>query len=298
MKKVCAWILAVLVVCSVVAVAGDNAGAASNVPKLIRISKYDVKIGKTLEYESLVRQVRQALNSNNANYHWVAASPIAGTGGTIDIIGFYDNFAEIEQSMKSFMQGARSVMQNTAFNRDASESIQGTKGIIARYREDLSYRPEKLDLANSTSWELTVVKLRPGTAMEYNDLEKEAIELHKRGNIDEHWVVYAVEYGGHSPTLLYLTSLKSLADLDVDRRDVHKAVFTDSIRRRFSHVAQEAVVSEESTVLTVRPDLSRAPQTLVAANPGFWTVKEEAPVVASKKGKKSAVQPASMKEKQ
>jgi len=43
--------------------------------------------------------------------------------------------------------------------------------------------------------------------------------------------------------------------------------------------------------------LSRPPQSLIAANRDFWTVKEEAPVVAGKsKSKNAVVQPAALKE--
>jgi len=297
MKKTLVWVLAMLVVCSIVAVAGDSSDTAGNVPKLIRLSKYEVKMGKIGEFASLNQQVRQALNHGDASYHYVAATPIAGTGGLVDIVSFYDNYGQIETAMKSFAQSTGALMKNTEFNRGASDSIQGSHGIIAKFRPDLSYNPQKLDLANATSWELSFVRLKPGYSRDFEDLEKQAIELHQKGNIDEHWVVYQVQYGAQTPSFLYLTALKSLADLDVDRKAAHEAVFTEAVRRQFTRVFKDAGDFEQSTILTVRPDLSRPPQTLVAANPSFWTVKEEAPAVAAKTmRKKSAVQPAGMKE--
>jgi hypothetical protein len=51
-------------------------------------------------------------------------------------------------------------------------------------------------------------------------------------------------------------------------------------------------------LLSVRPEISKPADTLVAANPEFWTVKEEPTAVATK-GKKAkstaGVQPAAMK---
>ncbi len=296
MKKTLVWVLAVLVACSMVAVAGDSSDTAGNVPKLIRLSKYEVKMGKIGEFANLNQQVRQALNNGDASYHYVAATPIAGTGGLVDIVSFYDNYGQIETAMKSFAQSTGALMKNAEFNRGASDSIQGSHGIIAKFRPDLSYNPQKLDLANATSWELSFVRLKPGYSRDFEDLEKQAIELHQKGNIDEHWVVYQVQYGAQTPSFIYLTALKSLADLDVDRKAAHEAVFTEAVRRQFIRVFKDAGDFEQSTILTVRPDLSRPPQALLAANPSFWTVTEEASAVAAKTKKKSAVQPAAMKE--
>src|ERR1700739_1228768 len=100
MKKTFVWVLAVVVVCSIVAVAADNSDNAGNVPKLIRLSKFEVKVGKMDEFAGISRQVRQALNSGDADYHFVAATPIAGTGGVVDFLAFYDDYGQIEKSMK------------------------------------------------------------------------------------------------------------------------------------------------------------------------------------------------------
>jgi hypothetical protein len=295
MKKTLVLALPVLVACSIVAVAGDSPDSAGNVPKLIRLTKFEVKIGKVGEFSNLNQQVRQALNDGNASYHYVAMTPLAGSGGVVEFVSFYDEFSEIETAMKSFNQSAGPLMKTAEFNRDAADSVQGTHGIIAKYRPDLSYNPQKLDLANATSWDLSFIRLKPGYTRDFEDLEKQSIELHQKGNIDENWVVYQVEYGAKTPSFIFLRALKSLADLDVDRKAAHDAVFTEVIRRQFMRTAKEAADFEEKTILTVRPDLSRPPQALVAANPTFWTVKDEA-MAAGKMKKKSAVKPVAIKE--
>jgi hypothetical protein len=297
MKKTSVCLLAVLVMCSMMAVAGDSSDSATNVPKLIRLSKFEIKMGKTEEFASLNRQVRQALNTGGANYHYIAATPLTGNSGVTEFFGFYDNYGEIEQAMKSFSQSTGALLRSTEFSRGASDAIQGMHGIVAKFRPDLSYNPQKLELANATSWEMSFVRLKPGYSRDFEDLEKQSIELHQKGNIDEHWVVYQVEYGAQTPSFIFLTALKSLADLDVDRKAAHEAVFTEAIRRQFMRTFKDAGDFEQRTILTVRPDLSRPPQTLVAANPSFWTVNEELPRVAAISKKKSAVQPAAMKEK-
>jgi hypothetical protein len=76
-------------------------------------------------------------------------------------------------------------------------------------------------------------------------------------------VVLPVEYGAQTPGFIFLRALKSLADLDVDRKVAHDAVFTEAVRRQFTRTVKDEGDFEQSTILTVRPDLSRQPQTLV-----------------------------------
>ncbi len=296
MTRKLALVLVFALVASLFAVAGEPSTA--NVPKLLRITHHEVKPGKMATYDNLVRQVRQAATAGNANYNWIAARPITGNGNQTVFLNFADSYAQIEQTTTSFYKAADATFKSVEFNTAVADSQASAEGIVASLREDLSYRPEKLDIAHARTWEVSIVRLKPGTEMDFAEMEKESIELHKRGNIDEHWVAYEVKYGTQAPAFIFVTALRSLADLDADRKEAHKAVFTPAIRRRFSETARTSITYEKSTLLNVRPEISRPSETLVAANPEFWTVKEE-PVTVAGKGKKAksttGVQPAAMK---
>lgn len=300
MTKTAVWALAFLLVCSLAVWAGDEATSYPNVPKIIEIGVHHVSPGRQVEYANLVRQVRQTLASNNSDVTWVTAASITGKGGEFSLVSFHDNFASIERSMENFYKGAGTLMRDAAFNRGVSESFRGEHGIIAKLDTSTSYNLTKFDLANATAWEVTTIRVKPDAMDTFRDVMKEVVDLHKRGNIDENWAVYSVKYGEPAGTYYMVRPLRSLADLDVDTSAAHKAVFTESVNRRLDAAARDAIKYEESQILRVSPDLSRAPQTLVAANPSFWTVKEEATAVAAKgKGKsktKPAVEPAGMKQ--
>jgi hypothetical protein len=296
MKRLFVWtlVLSFVALCtSSAALAGDD-GASANIPKLLRITKYEMKPGHSMEYASLVRQVREKIG--DADYHWIAASPMTGPGDRMNLIGFYDSYAQIEQTMAVAMKAMSPMMQSVDFQRGVAESVMGTNAMIARYREDLSYHPEKFDVANATCWDITMFKLKPGAGMEFNEFQRESIELHKRANVDEYWAAYEVDYGVSNPTIIYVTPMKSLAELDKDASAAHKQAFNESVRRRFAQAAQNDIVSVENTVLMVRPELSKPSQTIMAANPTFWTVKDEPTAVATKKKMKSTMQPVSKKE--
>ncbi len=297
MTRKFALVLAFALVASLCAVAGD--ASTANVPKLIRFGHYEIKPGKSAAFDDVVRQVRQAATAGNANYNWIAARPITGNTNETVFLNFADSYAQIEQSMGSFNKAAEATFKSAEFTRGVADSQASVNGIVASLREDLSYRPDKLDIAHARTWEVSFVRLKPGTEMDFADMEKESIELHKRNNIDEHWVAYQVQYGTQAPAFIFITSLRTLADLDVDLKEVHKTTFTPTIRRRFAEIAKDSVIFERSTLLNVRPEISRPAESLVAANPEFWTVKEAETTAVASKGKKakttSGVQPAAMK---
>jgi hypothetical protein len=85
----------------------------------------------------------------------------------------------------------------------------------------------------------------------------------------------------------FVTPMKSLSEMDVDNSEKQKAVFTPMVIHKFEGRMEQMVSYIQSDLLMVRPDLSRAPKSFVAANPEFWTPKEPMPVLAkSKKAKK------------
>lgn len=296
MRKAFALATAVILVASMGVFAQEKPSSTPEPAKVIYITREDIKIGKMPQHDNLMRQIRRTAESTNSPLRWIAGRAVSGNPSETIIVGLYDSYADLEKGRQAFNTAVNASVQNADFSRDAVESHLGNRGIIARLRDDLSYRPEKVSAANATAWEMTVIKLKPGTSRDFAELEKSSIDLHKKANIDEQWLVYEVEFGMYSPSFIVFAPLKSLADLDADRKAVHEEVFTPTVRKQFASVLRDTVVSEESTLISVRPEISRPADTIVAANPDFWTVKEEAPVVAAKgKGRKSVVEPASLK---
>jgi hypothetical protein len=297
MKATFVMVVAVVLASSLVAVAADP---SSNLPKLIILTREDIKMGKMGEHDAVVHKMIQTANSTNANFHWISGRSITGNISEYIGVTFADTYADLEKDMQALNQLTQTNLQNADVKQQSVEAHQSGRSILAHLRPDLCYRPQQVDIANAHYWEVSVLRFKPGTMSDFEELEKEGIELHKKANIDERWATYQVDYGTPGPTLLIVTPLRSLADLDVDTEAVHKAVFTAPIRRQFESTVKESLVYEDSTVVMIRPEISHPSPTIVAANPDFWTVKEpvaDAPP-AKTKGKKASVQPAGMKEKE
>lgn len=295
MRATLTVLLALVLVSSLVAVAADS---SSNLPKLIILTREDIKMGKMGDHDALIHKMIQTANSTNSNFHWISGKSITGNTSEYVGVGFADTYADLEKGLQGMNQLQQTNLQNADLKQQAVESHQSGRSIIAHLRPDLCYRPEQVDIANGHYWEVSTLRFKPGTMRDFEELEKESIELHKKGNIDERWATYEVDYGTPGPTLLFVTPLRSLADLDVDTEAAHKAVFTAPIRRQFESTVKDSMVYDDSTVVMIRPEISHPSSTIVAANPDFWTVKEavaEAPPAKTKGKKKSVVQPAAMK---
>jgi hypothetical protein len=298
MRKILVLGLIVLFVGSV-AVAADNS-SSSNLPKYILLNREEIKFGRMGDHDALMHQMIQTINTTNADFHFVSATSVTGSQSDFIGIGTFNSYADIEKGMDTLRQSAKANMQNADFIRESQESHVGSRVTIAKLQADLSHNTDKLNLGSGRYWDVTMIEVKPGAEDDFEQLAKEYVELHDKGKIDVGWAVYQVQYGGTGATYIYITPLHSLADLDVDRAAAYKAVFTPGVSSRFNAAFRQQVSEVKSMLLAMRPDISRPEQSMVAANPEFWTVKEAvatAPAATKTKGKKKApVEPAALKQ--
>ncbi len=262
----------------------------------------NVAAGKYELFSTLVAQEREATTAAAPDVYWIAGTPITGEADRVTFVTFHDNMASVEKMMTQFdKMGQAITLKNANFLAQVGEALPGSHWALAEYSKELSYRPELVPMANTTWWASSLFNLKPGCDYEFGDVVKQVAELHKKAGDNEHWTAYNIRAGYPEPSVLFVTTLRSLADLDQEPSAASKELFESApMRQMFERIGKECITHIESTYSRVDPKLSRAPQSLVAANPDFWTIKEEAPAVATKKGKakKEAVVPAALKEKE
>jgi hypothetical protein len=296
MAKLLAIGLAVACVCSTLASAQDK--STDQPARYVWYSVEKVNSGKFPVYMKTAAQFREAVSSAAPDVTWIAGSPITGDSDRITYVTFHDNLASIEKMMKAMDKVGDALMKNASWSAQEGESSGGSHNVLAEYNKELSYRPDMVPLSHTTWWSATLIGLRPGCDDDLKDLAKQVIEMHKKAGDNDHWMTYDIRGGVPQPAVMFVTTMKSLADDDQEPPATAKEIFENPLAkqafRKFDH---ECVTYFESTYSRVEPSLSRPPQSLVAANPDFWTVKEQAPTVATKaKAKKAAVEPAALKE--
>jgi hypothetical protein len=301
MARLFAIAVAVACLCSPFAFAQAQK-TADQPSKYIWYETAKINSGKYELFNKLVAQYRDATTSTAPDVYWITGSPITGESDRVTLVTFHDNMASIEKTMTAFEKVEQALtLKNASFYSQAAEAEAGSHWALAEYSKELSYRPDMVPMANTAWWSSSLLNLKPGCEYEFADVVKQVADLHKKAGDNEHWTAYEIRAGYPEPSVLFVTTMRSLADMDQEPPAGAKELFESApMRQMFQKIGKECIAHIESTYSRVQPNLSRAPQSLIAANPDFWTIKEEAPAVATKKGKakKEAVVPAAIKEKE
>lgn len=262
---------------------------ANQPAKYLWIQNVVVPEGKAMTYPGMVAEFRHAADTIKSDAYWLAASNLTGDMRRAVYITGCNSFGEMEKKMAAFDKIANESMQKNAnFHNEMAMHEMNPQAVFAKYRADLSYQPTKIPPANVKFWTVTTMFLNPGQMSDFADMLKEKMDLMKKADIDTTFQVYEVVAGLPTTGSAYyvVMPMKSLADLDVEHAtEKAKGVFTPEVLKHFETINRTMFSKVETTLMMVRPDLSRPPQNYLAANPEFWTVKEAAPAMA-KKGKK------------
>jgi hypothetical protein len=262
----------------------------------------NIAAGKDELFSKIIGQYRDATTAAAPEQYWITGAPITGDSGRVTFVTFHDNMASVEKMMNAFDKVDEALaLKNANFDAQAAEAEPSAHRSLAEYNKELSYRPDLVPMANTTWWASSLFNLKPGCEYEFGDVVKQVADLHKKAGDNEHWTAYNIRAGYPEPSVLFVTTLRSLADLDQEPSAAAKEMFESApMKQMFQKVGKECIAHIESSYSRVDPKLSRVPQSVIAANPDFWTIKEEAPAVAARKGKakKEAVVPAAIKEKE
>lgn len=261
-----------------------------------------VNVGKFQTYSRIVSQFREAMATTAPDMYWIAGSPITGESERITFVTFHDNMASVEKMLTAFEKADQALnLKNANLAAEAAEASAGSQWVLAEYNKEISYRPDMIPMANTTWWLTESVGLKPGCEHELKDVARQVIALYQKVTSNEHWIAYDIRGGYPQPAVLFVTPMRSLADRDQEPPAAAKEAFENPmVRQMFTKFDKECVAHVETAYFRVEPSLSRPSQALVAANPDFWTIKEEATPVTAKKGKakKTPVEPAALKEKE
>lgn len=281
--------IALAVVCLLGTLAAQE--SKSSVAKYVYYEDAKVNSGKFRTFAKTIGEFRDAAATAAPDSYWIVGSPMTGDTSTFVFVTFHDSMASVGKFASSMDKAAQAIMaKNANFEQESAESEGGSQLGIAKYNEEISYRPEMVPLADTAYWSSEVLTLRPGCGHEFNEAVKQVIELHKKAGDNAHWTAYDLVTGPSLPAVLFVQTMKSLADEDEEPPAAAKEIFQSAmVRNMLSSISKECITHVSSAYFKVEPSLSRPMPSLVSANPSFWTVKEEtvsaAPVKKSKKKK-------------
>ncbi len=244
-----------------------------------------IAVGKGAGNANLSAQFRDTANSTAPDLYWIAGEPITGDSDHVTYVFGYDSMASVQKGGDAVLKVLQVVAaKNPSLISQVGDVSKGSHFTLAEYNKELSYRPDAVPLAETRWWYTSVYELKPGCEDGWAELVKLYSEMAKRTNWDLHWIAYDVRAGAPDPTALSVSPLRSLAEQDQEPPPAaREAMASAPMRQMFQQFADKGCIRHiEHYYTRVDPGLSRPPQSLVTANPDFWTPKPE-PVVAPAK---------------
>jgi hypothetical protein len=245
--------------------------AAGGPPKVLQIFVESVKPGKGAAHEKVEAGWPLAFRKAKWPSHYLAMTSMTGPSEAWFMSG-YDSFEAWEADGKHMEQTPALQQEVNRLGLQDGELLTGTKGIVAVYREDLSYRPN-IKLGEMRYFTVTMFTLRPGYDSAFADIRKLVQAGHEKTNMDEHWAMFQVISGMPGSTYLLFLPMKSLKEVDVGQ-EIHGKPYLDALgddgRRQLREFARSGYANVESTLFAFSPKMSYPSDELASSDPAYW----------------------------
>jgi hypothetical protein len=239
---------------------------------VLHIVREAIKEGKTAAHEKVEAEFTAAFRKANFPAHYYALS--AGSGPSeVWFVEPMESFASKEDFDKAGDKELRGSLD--AVEAHDGELRASSQTMWASYRADLSYQPEKLNLAKTHYVDLGTFRVKLGKDEDFVNDAKALFGAYAKGNVDECILGYRVSEGAPEGTYLLFTMMDSMKVLD-GYPDRTKAAMGAMGKDRYSQMMSgfgDVMVSMEHNLFEVKPGMSYPPQSVVDADPAFWKPK-------------------------
>jgi hypothetical protein len=260
-------------------------------PQYLDIEVVQVKPEKRADFDAITKKM-VAANRQNHGDNWLAMETVYGQGNRITFVSSRNSYADTEKANGVFYSALEKAYGKAGVDKifqDFSQCVVNTRSELRRRRWDLSANAPadaaaEAKLVGSSRWLRTVaVHVKPGQA---DVLEGELKEMKAAREKTSPAVTTLVSQSvaGQDGTIYYVTTLEdSMAGFDSIPST--QKVLGEEGYAKFIKVSGDAVERADSAINRFVPELSNAPDPVVAVAPDYWNPK---PIVAAKAKPKSS----------
>jgi hypothetical protein len=236
-----------------------------------------VKPEKRADFDAISRKIADA--NRRKGDRWLALDNTYGEGGVVQFSSQRQNYAAIEQATGVFMAainegyagGMKKMMQ------DFNDTIVSSRAELRRRLGDLSANAPKdqeayYKMIGQARWLRTIeVRVRTGHSSQFEDAVRQVKAAYEK---DGSWTMLVSQLvAGESGTVYYISTLQpSLAGFD-SMPDLHKLLGEEAYANIFQKGSSENVLSAETKIMRIVPELSSPPDEVVKVSPDFWNPK-------------------------
>jgi hypothetical protein len=252
-----------------------------------------VKPEKRAEFDAISKKMVTANRQNNGD-SWLTLESVYGPSDRVTFVSTRHSYAEAEKASAAFYGAIQKAYGKAATDKlfqDFSQCVLSARGELRRRRWDLSSSAPGdaagvAKLVGESRWlRTTVVHVRPGQVANFEALLKD-LKSAREKSASSPPVLVSQAVAGQEGTVFYVTTLQpSMAGFDAIP-PIQK-VLGDEGYEKFLKTNADTVSNAETVINRFLPDLSNAPQDVIAAAPDYWTPKAAAPVNAKAKTPKT-----------
>ncbi|HXM22781.1 MAG TPA: hypothetical protein VN948_16100 [Terriglobales bacterium] len=278
MKRKAMWTAVALVLLATLA-----AGQAPE--QYLDVYSVQVKPDKRTEFDAISKKI-VAANRQNKGDAWLAMETVYGQGDRVTFISMRQGYGDAEKATGTFNDAIEKALGKAGTDKmwqDYSQCVVSSRSELRRRRWDLSSNapadPAAMaKMLGDARWlRTTAVHLRPGQVVAYEALLKDVKAAREKASPPITTLV-SQAVAGQEGTVFYVTNLQNSLG-EFDKFPSMQQTLGDEGYAKFLKTNAEVVASAETVINRFLPDLSNAPEDVVAVAPAYWRPKA---VVASK----------------
>jgi hypothetical protein len=244
-----------------------------------------VKPEKRVDFDALLKKMVDANRKNNGD-QWLALETVYGENNTIAFASARKDMASIDTASEVFKKAMQTSFgaNYEAIFHDLDACTASSHSEIRRRLWDLTtVKPEEYaQKLGAARWLSTsVVKIKPGTSPDFEDMARTVIAAEKKAGIAGDTLVSQAVAGGASGVYYFTTLAANMAGLDPKGPSLKEAL-GDEGWAKYQKTVADTVIEAETMITRVVPELSNPPEEVMSVTRDFWTPKPAASEVAAR----------------
>ncbi len=278
MKRRAMWTAVALVLLATLA-----AGQAPE--QYLDVYTVQVKPEKRADFDAITKKM-VAANRQNKGDSWLTMETVYGQGDRVTFISMRQGYGDAEKASDTFYGAVQKGLGKAGTDKlfqDYNQCVVSSRSEFRRRRWDLSSNapadPAAMaKMLGESRWLRTVaVHVRPGQVVAFEDLLKDLKVAHEKASPPQ-TILVSQAVAGQEGTVFYVTILEnSMAGFDTF--PTLQKTLGDEGYAKFLKTNAEVVSGTETVINHFLPELSNAPEDVVAIAPDYWRPKA---VVAAK----------------
>lgn len=254
-------------------------------PPVIQIGRESVKEGRSAAHRKVETDWARAFRRAKYPYHYLALETMTGPS-EVWFVSAYPSFAAIEEGDKLIESGPLKNEMDLLDARDG-ELRSASRSMIAIYRQDMSYHPDRANLAKARYMSVRTFRVKLGHEAEFLSGSKIFLAAYDKINFPNSTIAYQVVGGVTDGTFLFfmpLESLKSLDSMEAASKAMAAAMGPEQFGRLMKG-AGDVFNSMELGFFRISAPMSYVSKEYEDADPAFWRPKPPAKPAADAKAK-------------